>query len=144
VQFVGQNEADGPTLVTEAQWTFYEPQRDPAAPRAAAGASPTKRARLEPAPRRVLAQRTQLPLMLAWAMTGHKSQGKTLSGAVEADLGPVFAPGQAYVMLSRVRRLDQLVLRGFNPAGVRAHPKVIAFDAALRASMTGTVETRSL
>jgi ATP-dependent DNA helicase PIF1 len=55
-------------------------------------------------------ERTQVPLVLAWAVTAHKLQGATVESAV-VDLGPkLFAPGQAYVMLSRVRSLDNLIL----------------------------------
>jgi ATP-dependent DNA helicase PIF1 len=54
---------------------------------------------------------TQYPLMLAWAVTIHKSQGKTFERVV-IDIGRgTFAHGQMYVALSRCTSLNGIVLK---------------------------------
>jgi ATP-dependent DNA helicase PIF1 len=54
---------------------------------------------------------TQYPLKLAWAVTIHKSQGKTFDRVV-VDIGRgTFAHGQLYVALSRCTSFHGLVLR---------------------------------
>ena len=53
----------------------------------------------------------QFPLTVAYAVTIHKSQGKTFDRVVVDLTGGAFAHGQVYVALSRCRTLDGLVLR---------------------------------
>jgi len=69
----------------------------------------------------------QIPLILAWAVTIHKSQGATLESA-EIDIGNnIFAHGQTYVALSRVKSLDGLYLRSFNRKKITSCEKVKGF-----------------
>jgi ATP-dependent DNA helicase PIF1 len=67
----------------------------------------------------VVAEFIQFPLRLAWAVTIHKSQGKSYDAAI-IDLGPrSFAPGQTYVALSRITALEGLYLtRPLRPSDV--------------------------
>lgn len=69
---------------------------------------------------------TQIPLKVAYAVTVHKSQGITLDFA-EMDLNNLFAYGQGYVALSRIRNEKGLNITGINFAGIKAHPKALEF-----------------
>ncbi|KAF6214546.1 hypothetical protein GE061_009289 [Apolygus lucorum] len=60
-------------------------------------------------------ERRMIPLILSWAVTVHKLQGTTLERAV-IDLGnKLFAKGQAYVALSRVRTLNGIAISDLSP-----------------------------
>jgi ATP-dependent DNA helicase PIF1 len=74
----------------------------------------------------------QIPLLPAWAITVHKSQGMTLE-RVECDLGSAFEEGQVYVALSRVKSLDGLYLKHFRPELIKANAKVVDFYEKLYA-----------
>ncbi|PGH03414.1 hypothetical protein AJ79_07380 [Helicocarpus griseus UAMH5409] len=78
----------------------------------------------------VRAQRTQIPLILAWALSIHKAQGQTLQ-RVKVDLGRVFEKGQAYVALSRATSQAGLQVSRFDARRVMVHPKVLEFYSNL-------------
>src|SRR3989344_1557543 len=80
---------------------------------------------------KIVAQLTQVPLRLAWAITVHKSQGMTLDAA-EIDLSKSFVAGMGYVALSRVRSLKGLRLLGFNDMALRVNPRISSIDGELR------------
>lgn len=83
----------------------------------------------------VIGSYTQVPLMPAWAVTIHKAQGLTLERA-HVDFGRgAFAEGQAYVALSRCRRLADLTLeRPLRASDLRVNLDIRLFYARLRRS----------
>ena len=77
-----------------------------------------------------IASRCQIPLMLSWALSIHKSQGQTLP-YVSVDLNNIFASGQAYVAISRATCLEGLQIHRFNASKVRVNMIVKRFYESL-------------
>lgn len=74
----------------------------------------------------------QIPLILSWAITIHKSQGASLEMA-QIDIGSdIFECGQTYVALSRIISLDGLYLKSFNPYRIKINLKVIKFYSQIK------------
>lgn len=70
----------------------------------------------------------QYPLKLAWAITIHKSQGKTFDRVLIDLEGGAFEHGQLYVALSRCRTLEGIVLRNpIRPRDVITDERVVDF-----------------
>jgi len=73
-----------------------------------------------------MASYTQIPLMLAWAISIHKSQGMTITD-LEVSFNGMFEYGQAYVSLSRATDFDRLKLRGYQRYAVKSSKEVNEF-----------------
>jgi ATP-dependent DNA helicase PIF1 len=73
----------------------------------------------------------QIPLIYAWAITIHKSQGVSLDIA-QIDAGSkIFECGQTYVALSRVKSLEGLYLTDLNVKKIKVNKKVSNFYKSL-------------
>jgi ATP-dependent DNA helicase PIF1 len=70
----------------------------------------------------------QYPLTLAWAITIHKSQGKTFEKII-VDMGKgAFAAGQTYVALSRCKTLDGIILtRPIEPRDIFSDDRIVEY-----------------
>jgi ATP-dependent exoDNAse (exonuclease V) alpha subunit len=79
----------------------------------------------------------QFPLMLAWSMTIHKSQGRTID-RVHIDLGDgAFETGQTYVAISRCRTMGGLSLsRPLREKDVLVDPEARDFYDRLRETIS--------
>jgi ATP-dependent DNA helicase PIF1 len=83
---------------------------------------------------------SQTPLILAWALTIHKSQGSTMDAA-EIDAGSgIFECGQTYVAISRVKNLEGVYLASFDAKRVLVHTKAKEFYEALTLYHAGKKE----
>ena len=75
--------------------------------------------------------RKQIPLILGFASTIHRSQGMTLDYA-SMDLGPsLFQEALGYVALSRVRELDGILLVKLIPSKIKANKRGLEFEESL-------------
>ena len=74
----------------------------------------------------------QVPLILSWAITIHKSQGLSLDKAMINIGSNIFEYGQTYVALSRVKSIQGLYLENINIHKIRANPKVKSFYSSLK------------
>ena len=74
----------------------------------------------------------QFPLKVSYAITAHKIQGQTIPypHPMVANLSTIFAPGQAYVILSRIQSLSQLHLTSINEKQIKVDP--VAYEEALQ------------
>ena len=68
----------------------------------------------------------QIPLMLSYSITIHKSQSLSLESAV-LDLSDCFCNHMVYVALSRVRSLSGLYLKSFDPVKITVNEKLLHF-----------------
>ncbi|HVN95859.1 MAG TPA: AAA family ATPase [Syntrophorhabdaceae bacterium] len=76
---------------------------------------------------------TQYPIRLAWAVTIHKSQGKTFDSVIIDTGRGAFAHGQVYVALSRCVSFEGIVLkRTITKAQIRMDWRVVRFLTSLK------------
>lgn len=69
----------------------------------------------------------QFPVVLAYAITIHKSQGMTYNEVI-CDISTTFAPGQSYVALSRCSKLSGLhMLKRINRTMIKVDSQVAGF-----------------
>ena len=69
---------------------------------------------------------TQIPLVLAYSLTIHRSQSLSLDSAV-LDLADCFCNHMVYVALSRVRTLDGVYLTTFNEKKITVNKKLLEY-----------------
>ena len=83
--------------------------------------------------------RNQFPLIVAYAVTIHKSQGLSLDCAIIDLSDSVFGEGMACVALSRVRSIDGVHLTSFTPDSIMASRTCVEECNKLRLARLGSV-----
>ena len=74
---------------------------------------------------------SQIPLILSWAITIHKSQGATLERCIIDIGGQVFEAGQSYVALSRIKSLEGMSIMSYDVSKIMVNKRVKAFYTGL-------------
>ncbi len=77
---------------------------------------------------------TQIPLLLAYALTIHRCQGMTLNQASIVLNEKIFEAGQAYVALSRLKSINNLTLLDFKPDVFRVNKMVKQYYTNFKSS----------
>jgi ATP-dependent exoDNAse (exonuclease V) alpha subunit len=88
--------------------------------------------------------RKQFALALAWGFTVHKVQGLSMDKAVIDLSKDIFACGQAYVALSRVRIVDGLCIQGWEPDRIRMVSVDVLHEYKRLGVLAGEVNVDSL
>lgn len=88
----------------------------------------------------ITATRCQIPLILSWAMTIHKSQGQTIE-RLRVDLSKCFMPGQIYTALSRCSNPQYLQIINFPLNRLWCSKKVREYYQSLNNSETILTES---
>ena len=73
----------------------------------------------------------QIPLILSWAITIHKSQGASIDRCIIDIGGGVFEAGQSYVALSRIKSLEGVSIISYDVTRILVNKRVKAFYAEL-------------
>ena len=87
---------------------------------------------------------SQIPLILSWAITIHKSQGATLERCIIDIGGGVFEAGQSYVALSRIKSLEGVSIMSYDVSRILVNKRVKAFYAQLSGSPSSSPEGKKV
>ena len=92
----------------------------------------------------IIVTRKKFPFLLCYGITIHKCQGLSLENAI-IDIGHrIFEPGQAYVALSRVTKLEGLHLINLSPSKITANVDALNEYNRLRKKFKPSLEQLTL